>query len=115
MYFWCVVEKKQLPVDQQLSKVRAEHTAENKEKLKSIDETVIHCGRQGIALCGHHDDWKHVEQSSVVNPGNFILLLYFRVQSGDQVVANHLQPGGHRQNALYTSKTIQNELIDVHM
>ena len=113
MHFRSVVEKKQLPVDQQLSKVRTERIAENREKLKSIAETVIFCGRQGIALRGHRDDWKHVEESSEVNPGNFISLLYFRVQSGDQVLANHLQSGGHRRNALYTSKTIQNELIDI--
>ena len=49
IHFRSVVEKKQLPVDQQLSKVRAERIAENKEKLKSIAETVIFCERQGIA------------------------------------------------------------------
>ena len=49
------------------------------------------------------------------NPGNFISLLYFHAQSGDQILANHLQLGGHRRNALYTSKTIQNELIDVYV
>ena len=34
------------------------------------------------------------------------------MQSGDQVLANDLQSGGHRLNALYTSKTTENELID---
>ena len=79
MHFRSVVEKKQLPVDQQLSKVKAEGIGENKEKLKRIAETVIFCGQQGIALRGHHDDWKHVEESSEVNPGNFTLLLHFRL------------------------------------
>ena len=81
--------------------------------MKSVAETVIFCGRQVIALRGHRDDWTQVEKLSEVNPGNFISLLYFRVESGDQVLANHLQSGGHRLNALYTSKTTQNELIDV--
>ena len=88
MHFQSVAEKKQLPVDQQLSKMRAERIAENKQKLKSIAETVIFCGWQGIALRGHHDDWKHVAESSEVNPGNFISSLYLRVPSGDQVLAN---------------------------
>ena len=44
MHFQSVVEKKQLTVDQQLSKVRAERIAENKEKLKSIAQSVIFCG-----------------------------------------------------------------------
>ena len=35
------------------------------------------------------------------------------MQSGDQVLANHLQLGGRRRNVLYTSKTIHNEFIHV--
>ena len=43
MHFQSVVEKKQLPVDQWLSKVRAECKAENKEKLKDFVKTVVFC------------------------------------------------------------------------
>ena len=34
---------------------------QNREKLKSIAETVILCGRQGISLRGHRDDRRHLE------------------------------------------------------
>lgn len=40
-------------------------------------------------------------------------LLEFRVQSGDTVLAEHLQSASRHRNALYTSKTIQNEVIDI--
>ena len=43
--------------------------------------------------------------------GHFLALLQFRVQSGDTILVEHLQ-SAHR-NALYTSKTIQNEVIDI--
>ncbi len=45
------------------------------------------------------------------NPGNFVALLHFRVDSGDHVLADHLANAG--ANALYTSKTTQNELIRI--
>ena len=45
------------------------------------------------------------------NPGNFLALLKFRAEGGDTVLASHLQSGG--KNALYTSKTVQNELIEI--
>ena len=38
-------------------------------------------------------------------------LLQFCIQSGDTILTEHLQ-SAHR-NALYTSKTIQNEVIDI--
>ncbi len=108
-----VMEHKLIPVDQQLSKARYTNTTikKNRLKLKSIAETVIFCGRQGIGLRGHRDDWKHLNETPHSNPGNFVALLRFRVDSGDHVLADHLTSAG--ANALYTSKTVQNELIDV--
>lgn len=111
--FKAMMEKKQLPVDQQLSSLRAQCVARNRELLKSVAETVILCGRQGLTLRGHRDDWKWLEKTPHTNHGNFMVLLQLRVQSGDKVLTDHLQFGGHHRNALYTSKTIRNELIDV--
>ena len=48
--FKAVMENALTPVDQQLSKARSLTIAKNKQKLKSIVETVIFCGLQGIAL-----------------------------------------------------------------
>ena len=109
--FISVMENKCLPVDQQISKARALTIAKNKRKLKSIVETIIFCGRQGIALCGHRDDYKLIKEVPHANPGNFIALLHFRAASGDQVLTDHLASAG--ANALYTSKTIQNQIIKI--
>ena len=76
-------------------------------------ETVICCGRQGIACRGHRGDWKHVKDAPDENPGNFLALLQFRIQSGDTLLAEHLQSAHQHRNALYTSKIIQNEIIDI--
>ena len=111
--FKAMMENKILPVDQQLSSIRAQIVAENRKKIRSIAETVIFCGRQGLALRGHRDDWKHLCDSPTSNPGNFIALLQFRALSGDKVLAEHLQTASTHRNALYTSKTSQNEIIDI--
>ena len=109
--FKATMEQRIVPVDQQLSYARAETIRKNREKIKSIAQTIIFCGRQGIALRGHRDDWKHLAETPHANPGNFIALLRFRAESGDQVLADHL--GTAPNNALYTSKTIQNEIIGI--
>ena len=62
-FFKAVLEKKQVPVDQQLSRIRAQRIAENRKKLNSIAETIIFCGKQGIALRGRWDDSRHLEES----------------------------------------------------
>ena len=43
----------------------------------------------------------------LVNRGNFQALLRFRVDAGDQVLKEHLEPAC--LNATYTSKEIQNQ------
>ena len=104
------MENKLLSINQQLSSIRAEVVSQNRKKLKCMAETVIFCGRQGISLRGHRDDWKDAPNE---NPGNFTVLLQLHVESGDTILAQHLQSAHEHRNALYTSKTIQNELIDI--
>ena len=70
---------------------------------------IIFCGRQGIPLRGHCDDHTSVDSDPLANHGNFMALLQFRIEAGDTVLSEHLlTPEG---NALYTSKTIQNDII----
>ena len=85
--FKAVMESKVIPIDQQLWNARAITIAKNKQKLKSLAETVIFCGRQGIALQGLVDEQSHA------NPVNFVALLQFKMQSGDKVLADHLPSG----------------------
>ena len=98
-------------IDQQIYTLRQERLKQNRLKLRSIVETIIFCGRQGIALRGHRDDHTQVESTPHSNHGNFLALLQFRVKAGDQVLDDHLKTAP--ANALYTSKTIQNELISI--
>lgn len=99
------------PIDQQLNTIRQQRIAENRSKLRSIVETVIFCGRQGIALRGHRDDRTTVNEDPDHNHGNFWALLNFRVSSGDNVLEQHLK--NTTGNASYTSKTVQNQLISL--
>ncbi len=100
-----IMKSKTKPIDQQLKSALAAQIAENRRKLHPIVKTVIFCGRQNISLRGHRED----EQSRI--PGNFKTLLKFRVESGDEVLQEHLSTA--QKNAQYTSKDIQNEIICV--
>ena len=58
----------------------------------------------GLALHGHRDD-------NNSNKGIFQTLIKFRQESGDTVLKTYLETCG--KNATYTSKTVQNELINI--
>ena len=45
------------------------------------------------------------------NPGNFIAILQFKIQSGDKVFVDHLASCG--SSSLYTGKTTQNQLTGI--
>ena len=103
------MENPEIAIDRRLSSERSKRAAENHLKLRSIAETVIFCGRQGLTFRGHRDDMPAVREDPVANHGNFLALLQFRIQAGDQVLKEHLRTAAG--NALYTSKTIQNQMI----
>jgi len=87
---------------------RIEH---NQKVLESLFRIILLCGKQGIPLRGHRDDnipWFEEEESG--NLGNFVELVKFRAET-DEILHTHLENAP--RNALYTSKTIQNEMIDV--
>eukprot|EP00117_Sycon_ciliatum_P046036 scpid81214/ scgid33021/ 52 kDa repressor of the inhibitor of the protein kinase; 58 kDa interferon-induced protein kinase-interacting protein; Death-associated protein 4; THAP domain-containing protein 0 len=97
---------------------------DNEEKLRSILDCVIFCGKQNIPLRGHCNETIHVQQSNndVLlfsdeggNPGNFVALLEFRAKAGDPAILRdfHLHASGTGGNRVhYCSATSQNELID---
>ena len=81
----------------------------NAKVIASLLQVVLLCGKQGIALRGHRDD--HISwHEALTNHGNFIELVRFRAVT-DSILAEHLQ--NSPANAKYTSKTIQNELVEV--
>jgi hypothetical protein len=75
------------------------------------------CGKQGIALRGHRDDGRLIKQSEtsqkdpISNEGNFRAILRYRAEVDDEL-RQHLTFSA--QNAIYTSKTFQNEIIDIY-
>ena len=62
--------------------------------------------RKRIGLRGHGNN----KTTSSFNNGNFKKLLEFRANSGDNTLRKHLDAG--KRNAMYISKTTQNDLLD---
>ena len=89
MSFLAVMENKSQGFDTQLSSIRRGNVAENRLKLKSIVETIILCGREGIPLGGHRNDNPNVQEEVLANRGNFLALLHVRAQAGDHALNDH--------------------------
>lgn len=87
--------------------------SENKKKIRSIVDSVVFYGRQGIPLRGHEDSSKHYPEAGSYNTdgnvGNFIEIINIRIRSGDKSLEEHYK--NCKKNASYLSKTTQNDLI----
>lgn len=99
-----------LSIESQLSKQNFDFLNESRKHMQAIIETVILCGRQGLALRGSNDTGRIVPENPIHNDGNFRALLRYRASS-DTVLKNHLE--NSPKNAMYISNRIQNELIDI--
>lgn len=136
--FQAIVVDGKPDVADQLEGASETQQRQNDEKLKSLLDCIVFCGKQNIPLRGHRNEkvqYMDVAAASsdasanpstsrgepqlfdkhAGNPGNFIALLEFRAQSGDAAVLRdfHLHPGGTGGNRVsYLSPRIQNELID---
>ena len=66
-----VLEDHSLSIDTQLISDQEKRIRENRLKIRCIAETVIFCGRQGIAMRGHRDDGPAVQDNTCANHGNF--------------------------------------------
>lgn len=110
--FLSVFNKKQNNIAVQLDNNLKIEIEQNRLILHPIIETIILCGRQGLALRGHKDSghFQPGELYSTENDGNFRAFLRYRVSGGDLILKNHLQ--NCKKNAMYTSPEFQNEIID---
>ena len=97
-------------VSTKLSTQAQKNIQDNCQVIESLIKVVLVCGTQGLSLRGHRDDKVDLTQTSEANVGNFLELVRFRAET-DDVLRNHLKSAP--RNAQYTSKTIQNELIDI--
>ena len=73
--------------------------------MRSVAETVILCGRQGIAFQGHCKDRSSLEENPTSNHGNFLTLLRFHIQVGDEGLSDHLQSAS--ANAAYVATPVK--------
>ena len=78
----------------------------NRAVIKHIADAIHLCGSHNIPLRGHRDDNTADVHS---NKSNFLAILDYSVRSGNTTLAEHYK--GAARNAVYTSKTIQNHLI----
>ena len=92
---------------------RKKEALRNRSFLKPLVETILLCARQNLALRGHYDNGPICTDGSEPdhNDGNFRALLRYRIRGGDSVLKEHLDTA--KQNAKYTSNTIQNELVSI--
>lgn len=97
----------------QVNSHKKQQVMQNRKALASIVETIKFAAIQNIALRGHRDDGriKHDGSYPAENDGNFRMLLRFRVNSGDSILQAHLRDA--KGTAMYTSKTTQNELLQI--
>ena len=111
--FLFTTSNQQQSIECVMSRTVANKVAENCQKLGSIVNTIVLCGRQNIPLRGHRDSATYLERDieGARNHGNFPALLDFKVEAGDTVLGEHLSKAD--RNATYTSGNIQNQIIDV--
>lgn len=98
MHFQSVMSSQEQSVQHQLDTALAQQVRQNRECLISIMNVIVLCGKQNIALRGHRDDQRHLEQPG--NHGNFHALLQFRIEAGDLALKNQLEHAA--RNARYT-------------
>ena len=71
--FLKVMTNEQPSIRGRLSEATAQQIATNRQKLCSVVETIVLCGRQGIPLRGHRDSTMDVEYTPNAQHANFSL------------------------------------------
>ena len=90
-----------------LNNAHKDRVSRNTQVVKSLLKCVAFCGKQGLSFRGHRDD---STASNSDNTGNFVQLVQFRAEN-DDILRTYLETAP--RNALYMSKTIQNEMISM--
>ena len=94
-------------VDYQLLEQKNQQEKENKLIFHQNVLAVEFLAKQILPLRGHRDDKVEFVNENI-NRGNFIAVLQL-LAKGDDILHKHLQMA--KQNAKYTSKTMQNEIV----
>ena len=83
-------------IDLAMTTAEQEHVRRNRAVMTSIVKCLELCGRQGIAVRGHRDD----STSDELNQGKFKAIVDFRIESGDQVLKEHVLSASKRATYL---------------
>ncbi len=104
-------EGQQEPVHHQIDVALAERVTANRQRTVLLVRTVLFCGIQNIALRGHLDSDKQTKANASVNHCNLRTLLEFRFDTCKNDLAHYMAIAS--RNTIYTSATIQNDLINI--
>lgn len=99
-----------LSVENLVDQQHLQQIQENRQKLRPMVETVLLCGRYNLPLRGHRDDGPISRDEPGKNDGVFRGLLRSRMRAGDSALEE--QCSASSQGPAYSSKTVQNEIID---
>ena len=97
-------------IDMQINTIAMRNAPANRAILPYIVDAVLLCTKQQIALRGYLGDQVQFAEPPALNEGYCITILHLLAES-NPVLKEHLISGP--QNAWYTSKTVQNEVIGV--
>ena len=97
-------------IDSMLVETSSKNFEFNSRILPTIIDAVIFCARQRIALQGCHQDKIDYSSEPTQNHGNFVGVLRLLAKY-NSTLDDHLRNGP--RNALYTSKTVQNEILQI--
>lgn len=89
-----VVSNKKLSVVDHIEETVIERFLIAEAGIRSIARSVIVCGKQAIALCGHEDNFMIDPKTnyfgeSKVSYENFSSILFLQISSGDQALSTH--------------------------
>jgi len=94
------MNSKKINVMEQINSSVHKEIKDNRKKLRPIIKSILFCGQHDIALRGNTAD-----------KGNFVDLLKFRIDSGDNILSNHFDTASGKSK--YVSHRIQNEIIQI--
>ena len=102
--------RKEVSINKVFDLTHKENIKKAEKANTPIADNLKLCVSKNIPLMGHKDNTKnHLGKSCLINSGNFVELLIYRVRGEDKTLEDHLQSAP--RNAKYTSQYIQNELI----
>ena len=94
------MNSKKINVMEQINSTVYKEVEDNRKKLRPIIKSMLFCGQHDIALRGNTAD-----------VGNFVGLLKFQIDSGDNILSNHFDTASGKSK--YVSHRIQNEIIQI--